>query len=311
MSWVIGQGRKMINYIMGIDGGGSKCRARLVSFNGEVLGSGIAGSANPLEGVGDAIAAILKSARKSIQAAGLKEEVFRNTTVGLGLAGLNLPDCHTALKDWQHPFGEIFMTSDQYVACLGAHHGADGAVIIAGTGSCGISIVDDTVREYGGHGFPLGDKGGGAWMGLKALQHSLRAENNLGRQTILTGMLHDCFRETDNARIISRMARAKPFEYARLAPIVFTAAEQNDDVALEIIQDGAAYISRMAREILKTSPPRLSILGGLGPRLQLWLDKEVSSHLQQPLDTAEAGAILYARNCLAMKNRRLEKDTPQ
>jgi glucosamine kinase len=254
-----------------------------------------------MEGVDDAIAAILQSARAAVQAADLKEGIFKNTIVGLGLAGINLPDRLTAMRRWPHPFEDLFITGDQYVACLGAHQGADGAVIITGTGSCGISNVDGMIREYGGHGFPLGDKGGGAWMGLKALQHSLRSENNLGRQSILTEMFQDWFKETNNTHIVSRMARAKPFEYARLAPIVFAAAEQNDDVALEIIQDGAAYISRMAREILKTSPPRLSILGGLGPRLQLWLDKEVSSHMQKPLDNAEVGAILYARLRLDLK----------
>ncbi len=291
-------------FILGIDGGGSKCRARLVSSEGDLLGVGMAGSANPLEGVDHSINAIMKCTLEAVSAAGLSKAILKQTSVGLGLAGIILPDRHKALKDWKHPFKEIFMTRDQHIACLGAHGGADGAVIITGTGSCGLSNVKGNITEYGGHGFPLGDKGGGAWMGLKALQHSLRAENNLGRQTIIGDMLHEWFKVPDSASIISRIARAQPAEYAKLAPVVFAAAEQNDDVALEIIQDGAAYICRMAREILKTSPPRLSLLGGLGPRMHQWLDKEVSSHIQDPLDNAEVGAILFARQCMAGSSSR-------
>ena len=288
-------------YIMGIDGGGSKCRARLLSIDGTFLGQGIAGSANPLEGIDRSIKAIMSAVEGALSAAGLEVDILPNTVVGMGLAGVIIPERFAALKSWHHPFKELFLTHDQHIALLGAHHNQDGAVIITGTGSCGISLVAGEVVEFGAHGFPLGDKGGGAWFGLKALQHSLRSENNLGRETNLTSMIKNFYDGKNILEIITKMARATPAEFAKLAPIVFEAAEENDDVALEIIQDGAAYISRMAREILKTKPPRLSLLGGVGPRLLPWLDGEVSSHIVEAYDNAEVGALIYAYESLGLK----------
>ena len=289
-------------YYLGIDGGGSKCRARLETYDGRLLSTGYSVSANPLEGVNHSIKAILKATNNALTLAGVSDINLKDTTVGLGLAGLALPNLRLELQRWKHPFRKIYMTTDQHIACLGAHNGKDGAVIIAGTGSSGCSSVGGKIIEYGGHGFPLGDKSSGAWLGLKALQNSLLSENSLGRQTMLTELLFQWFEVKENSAIISKIARGLPSDYAKLAPLVFEAAKQNDEVAVEIIQDGAAYINQMAREILKTSPPRFSILGGLGETMKHWLHEEVSSHLQDPLHNAEYGAILFAQNCSKQKH---------
>ncbi|MEX0297764.1 MAG: N-acetylglucosamine kinase [Kordiimonas sp.] len=282
-------------YFLGIDGGGSKCRARIVSTENEILGRGVAGSANILEGFEHSTGAILDATYKALDDAKLPHAAIKNLVAGIGLAGANVPELHQSLMSWEHPFKEMHVASDLHIACLGAHGGEDGAVIITGTGSSGYSNVEGVTTEYGGHGFPVGDKGAGAWLGLKALQHGLRAEGNLGRQTVLTSMLMDYFDVTELLPMVSKIARAKPSEYAKLAPMVFEAAEDNDDVAIDIIQDGAGYISRMARELLKKNPSRLSILGGVSERLKHWLDQEVASKLVDPIGCAEEGAVLFAK----------------
>lgn len=285
-------------YFLGIDGGGTKCRARIVNVDDKIIGRGVAGSANILEGLDHSTGAILDATHKALDDAGLPQSDIKKLVAGIGLAGANLPELHDKLMSWDHPFRDMHVASDLHIACLGAHGGGEGAVIITGTGSSGYCYVSGETSEFGGHGFPVGDKGAGAWLGLKALQHGLRAEGNLGRQTVLKGMLMDYFETTDLLPIISKIARAKPSEYAKLAPLVFEAAEDNDDVAIDIIQDGAGYISRMAREILKKSPPRLSILGGVSQRLVQWLDQEVASKLNEPIGCAEEGAVIFAKQSM-------------
>ena len=56
--------------------------------------------------------------------------------VGAGLAGVNMPEYFRIFSEWQHPFQELHLTSDLHVACIGAHQGGDGAVIIAAITSC-------------------------------------------------------------------------------------------------------------------------------------------------------------------------------
>lgn len=53
---------------------------------------------------------------------------------------------------------------------MGAHTRDEGAVMIAGTGSCGYSFVNGKATILGAHGFPFGDKCSGAWIGLEAVK---------------------------------------------------------------------------------------------------------------------------------------------
>ena len=62
--------------------------------------------------------------------------MLKQVVAGLGLAGVNLPGLYQKINEWHHPFKEMFLTTDLHTACIGAHKGADGAVIITGTGSC-------------------------------------------------------------------------------------------------------------------------------------------------------------------------------
>ncbi|MFT5296315.1 MAG: glucosamine kinase, partial [Colwellia sp.] len=122
---------------LGIDGGGSKCKAILMSNDNKILGTGIAGPANPLHGYEQAINSIAESAKLALKNAGIDESELGNIIAGVGLAGVNLPVLFEQMSNWQHPFKKMYLATDLLIACLGAHDGKDGAVMITGTGSCG------------------------------------------------------------------------------------------------------------------------------------------------------------------------------
>ena len=56
---------------LGIDGGGTKCKAILVNNDNEILGTGISGPGNPLHGFEQATRSIQTSAELAIKDAGL------------------------------------------------------------------------------------------------------------------------------------------------------------------------------------------------------------------------------------------------
>ena len=120
---------------MGIDGGGSKCRATLVSSADELLGTGVAGPANPFQDEQQAFDSVMESARLALEDAGLAIEDSARVVAGVGLAGVNLPRFYDLVQQWEHPFKQMFLATDLHIACLGAHDGQDGAVMVAGTGS--------------------------------------------------------------------------------------------------------------------------------------------------------------------------------
>ena len=79
--------------------------------------------------------------------------------------------------------------NDATAACIGAHAGADGGLIIAGTGSAAIARVRYKETIIGGRGFALGDDGSGSHIGLDAMRAAMRAFDRLGPASALTADL--------------------------------------------------------------------------------------------------------------------------
>lgn len=282
-------------YYLGIDGGGSKCKVVLTDAAFTVLAEGLGGPANPLRGMDVATQSILDATYQALAKASLPASAISEVIVGAGLAGVNIPEYHQRFSQWQHPFAELHLTSDLHVACMGAHQGRDGAVIICGTGSCGLASVKGQVLEVGGHGFPYGDSGSGAWFGLQLLQRVLRSKDALVAPTLMTELVQQLLGLSDTLAIASHFMHASATEYARLAPLVFAAAEQQDAQAQQIIVEGAEHINAIAERLLALSPPAITLIGGLAPKLVPYLDGNIQRLLVPAIESPELGAIWFAR----------------
>jgi glucosamine kinase len=280
---------------LGIDGGGSKCKAIVMNENNEILGTGISGPGNPLHGIEQATDSITESALLALKDAGLAHIKLSELYAGVGLAGVNLPVQFKQIQEWKNPFKGLFLAHDLLIACLGAHHSNNGAVIISGTGSCGFSCVDEQEVIIGGHGFPQGDIGSGAWFGLQAAKQVLLSLDGLTATSSLNDKLLSLLNVKTGVELVEAIAGKPAAFYARMANLVFDAAEQGDALALEIVKEGANYIDNVATQLSKCCPPRLSLIGGLTPRLLPWLAQEVQNSLSAPLNSPEVGAVFYAR----------------
>ncbi len=285
--------------ILGIDGGGSKCKTIIMNKDNEILGTGISGPGNPLHGFEQATNSITESAKLALIDAGLAHVSLSDLVAGVGLAGVNLPVLFDEMSAWKHPFKQMFLATDLLVACLGAHQGSDGAVMISGTGSCGFSYVDETAFTVGAHGFPHGDKGSGAWFGLQAVKQVLLSIDGVVAPSIMNQILLDKLHCKDDTDLVEAIAGKAATYYAQLANLVFDAAEQDDEIALRIVSEGAEYINTLANLLWAKQPPRMSMIGGLTPRIKPWLSKDVLARLSEPLSPPEVGSVLFARKALA------------
>ncbi len=282
-------------HFLGIDGGGSKCRAVLINGAGQPLGSGFSGPANPFQNFEQAVQSIAEAAEQAVLAAGLSRSVLATTPACLGLAGISLPTVRAAMTAWSHPFAQMLLVTDLQIASLGAHDGGDGAVIIAGTGSCGFLQRGSYQRSLGGRGFPAGDQGSGAWIGLQAMQHVLLVLDGFAESSSLVGRIQQQLQATAPNELVEQLGQGAS-RYATLAPLVFEEANNRDPVAERIIQSAADYLNALARMLLSEAPPRLSLLGGLAPLLTPWLAVDVREQLSPALASAELGAALLARS---------------
>ena len=295
-SWLVrGVCNLTYSYFLGVDGGGSKCKARLEDAVGNVLGEYTSGPANPMRDYDLAIHSIQTAIDGVYSVAKLSLEQAAKTSATMGLAGLNIPCCLAKMNNWKHPFASMLLTTDLHIACMGAHGKPKGAIVIIGTGSSGIVCKGEQQIEYGGHGFTLGDKGSGAWFGAQAIRYSLETIGGVRTPTAFTEKL---FKSLDNPSaydIVERFANASPAEFAHLSPLVFESAESNDPIAVEIVEQGALYIEQMCTQILLEKPKGLSLIGGLSHVLLPWLSADLQAKLNPPLDSPEVGAILIAR----------------
>ncbi len=282
-------------YYLGIDGGGSKCRALLMSEKGEICGSGLAGSANIARNFDTSIESIMDASLQALNQAGLDETDFQSIRVGAGLAGASLSSAGNLLRKWQHPFQSFVFTSDLHIACLGAHEGKDGAVLIVGTGSCAAKLYQGKLVQHGGHGFLLGDKGSGAWTGKRAVQLVLEQLDGLGEFGEFGKAVMAFLAVHSLSDLIEKMNYANPREFAQLAPLIVEMGTAGNDDALSILHQGSQYLSQLCRFVINDDPIRLGLIGGLSTPISPWLDNDIRARITDAKQSPEWGAIHFAK----------------
>lgn len=288
------------HYFLGIDGGGTGCRARIEDEEGNILGQGLSGPATTRLGIEEAWASIARAFDAAIEEAGLGPDEIARAHAGVGLAGIGRKGALEALRAIGHPFASIDFVSDGEGACLGAHSGRDGAIVIAGTGSIGLGFVEGRRLRVGGYGFPISDEGSGAYLGLKVVQLALRAHDGRQEMTALLTEIMQRF-QNDPMDAVAWMDRASATDYAALAPMVMRHADQGDAAGRRIVQGAAGHIDTLVRTLFDKGAPRVSLLGGLASPLEPWLAPDVRRRLK-PIDgDAVSGAIILARRAVCRR----------
>ena len=203
-----------MTHYLGIDAGGTRCCARLVDDDGQVIGTGEAGPASTRLGIAAVEAALRGASDAAIAEAGLDAPAIAAIRCGMGIAGITRTGMKAQIAALDFPFAGIALTSDSIIANLGAHAGGDGAVLILGTGSIALIRRGEDSSSIGGYGFPISDEGSGAALGLSAIRHALRALDGRTRPSSLSQAVTLQF---DHAipRIIAWMDAATPRRLCR------------------------------------------------------------------------------------------------
>ena len=280
--------------LLGVDGGGTQCRARLTSASGAKLGEGTGGPANIRFGLEQSFAAILDATRQCLRQAGLGNRDFSRIVACLALAGASEPTDLADAQSYHHPFAQLLVTADAHAACVGAHRGRDGGVIVIGTGTVGWAEVNGRHHRVGGWGLPISDEGSGAWLGCEALRGVLWAHDGRIAWTDLLTALFQRF-QSDPHAIVRWGAQASPRDFGSFAPLIVEHAAHDDPVAVELLRRGAAHVDALAARLVAFGAERLALVGGLAPHVAPWLSAATERRLVPPAGDALAGALQLAR----------------
>ncbi len=285
-------------FLIGVDGGGTECRARLCDRAGNVLGDGLGGPANARLGSAFAMDSILTASRKAAAAAGLAEADLTRAHAGFGLAGANLPSACAALLAEPHPFASVHIETDAYVAWLGAFEGEDGAILIMGTGSCGLAVVGGRKFDVGGWGAEVSDEASGQWIGREAVRRSLWAYDGRAASSPLSDAVLARLGGSGET-VVAFATTARPADFAALVPLVMEHAEAGEPLAVALMNQAAADAVRFIERLLEVGAPAVALIGGLSGPLSAWLPQRIRPHLVSPRHDSVHGGVLLARRGLA------------
>jgi N-acetylglucosamine kinase-like BadF-type ATPase len=242
-----------MDYVLGIDAGGSKTVCLLADAGGRVLSEARAAGAN-LSTAGEL--AVEKTLHQVMEEA-IGDRPITPAVIGLGMAGVDRPSDDRIVRAIMRRIGfkaRIVVANDALVALVAGAGDGPGVVMIAGTGSIvyGRNAANRAARA-GGWGHVLADEGSGYWIGRRALAAVMRQGDGRGPATALTRAVLDYFhiaRPTDLVRVV--YSRDLPLAtVAAVAPLVEAAREGGDPLAAEILARAADELILSAQAVIR------------------------------------------------------------
>jgi N-acetylglucosamine kinase-like BadF-type ATPase len=243
-----------MNYIIGVDGGGSKTDyllydascCRLVgrykggATNHEVYRQGFEAVGAELEG----------SLKALLQPLGIP---IRDIAAGVfGMAGI---DClsqknmaESLLSDLG--FRKFIVMNDSFLGVKAGSPDGTGLCIINGAGNSIAGIdAEGNHQQVGGLGFYSGDEGGGRHIAGKVIRAVYEELFRCGERTALTPLLLSLFGIEEERYFVDRLDElflSKRMDEKEILRLLFRCAEEGDQVAVSILD-------HMAREIAKSA----------------------------------------------------------
>jgi glucosamine kinase len=280
-------------FYLGIDGGGTNCRARVRDAEGRLVGEATGGPSNIATDPIEAVATIEKVSEAAFLKGGLPLSRLSQCSACFGLAGANMAGATERVEAHAWPFQTLRIEHDGIIACVGAHAGQDGAIASIGTGAVYVVSIGGKLQTFGGWGFVLSDQGSGADLGREALRRSLYARDGIIQATPFTDAVWARFDDSIE-KLQHFVDDAKPRDYGALAPLLFQHAEQGDPIARFIIDRGQTGVTLTLDHIVKLGIIRICLLGSIGRAYRPYLPERFEPYLTVPRHDPLDGAILLA-----------------
>lgn len=295
---------------LGIDGGGTKTKASLISADREWSRCGVWRAINynsvGKEQVMQVMREILTWARNECP------QEDRICGIGIAAAGISNGDAAALLQAEANHAGfqdaKIRVMGDHQAALMGAMGRMEGMILIVGTGSICLGVDSDgNERRTGGWGHIFDDWGSGYDIGRQILAAIARAHDGRGKPTVLTEMVFSKYALSKMEDLIRMVysPETKKQDIARLAQLLEPALAEQDEAAIAIGENTVASWCELVRPVAercKMAEPVLALCGSIAQHnvyLQQHFEKEIGRSLPglkivMPQNDASVGAALLA-----------------
>jgi len=242
--------------LLGIDAGGSHTTVVVGDRDAHVLARADGpGSAMKPGGAQRSATVMLDVARRAAAQAGMS---LPATLALVGAAGAGRAPEREALAAAMVAAGvaeRVEVRGDIEIALAAAFGDGAGIMVNAGTGSIAYARAPDgSMHRAGGHGWQLGDEGGGYWLGRRALATAARAQDGLEESSTLLERLLVALGLQTFDDLIRWTATATPSQIAALAPHVLNAAHEGETVAQRAVAEAAGELAQLVRVLTRHFP---------------------------------------------------------
>lgn len=295
-------------YYAGIDGGGTKTTLIIRSNDGSKEYRITFGAFN-INSIGEIeFSSTLDSIIKELKKAG---ECLHLT---IGAAGVSNSKMQEIVKKKIVAVGiEYDLIGDHLIALEGAHGGAPGLAVIAGTGSiCFGKGEDGVLHRTGGWGHLIGDEGSAYSLSKDAFSAIAKVFDGYGKDTLIKNLLSEKLHLKTRDDCIRFIYSGDKSVIASVAPIICEAYEKNDEVAVSIIKNNASLLFDAlngVRNKARLSKAYVSFFGGLLDKntpfrreFMSLIEKHNSKfEYRNPLFDAAEGAVMLAEKTFIEK----------
>ena len=282
---------------LGLDGGGTKTDAVLMTESGAIAATAQAGPSNPLRvGFGSALASVREAADRALKQA--RAERTQLAAICAGLAGAGPPE---SLEKLHCLLGSEFsgialrVCTDLDLALAATGEGP-AIVLIAGTGSgaVGRNASGETARS-GGYGSQIGDEGSAYEIGRRAVLAAMRDHDRTGEDSPLGKRLLRELGCSNWSDVKTRAQAASDEVFPRMFSVVAALAESGDASAQGILRAAAYELTGVAvllaqRLHLSEAEFLLAKMGGLIGRSK-YLEDLLDERLRINFPNAKIGSL--------------------
>ena len=310
----------MRQYVIGVDGGGTKTHYALFDLDGNLAGFHQGGPANH-ETYPNGYQGTRRELEQSFQV------LFEQSGAAMnqirygcfGLAGIDVAPQQAALAAIIAEMGlERFrVMNDAFLGIKAVSDCGSGVCSIHGTGTCCAAIDPRGQRlQIGGTGYFFGDEGGSHYLGGMAFRKVYDQLFRCGPPTVMKEMLFELLGIGRAEELVETIYRQKCFDnWDRFLKLPFYAANQGDPVALDLLrytgwQAAQSVVGAIRRLDFAAADPLEMIMAGSvyvkgeNPTLIEAFQREIGARVAQPVRFTllqvppVAGAVLWALEAL-------------
>ncbi|MFB7142831.1 BadF/BadG/BcrA/BcrD ATPase family protein [Gottfriedia sp. NPDC056225] len=245
-----------MQYIIGIDGGGTKTRLVMTDMQDKLLVTCEAGPSNihsaPINEVKKVLYTLIQ---RALDKTGMN--LSQCASVCIGAAGAGRFKERIILETILNEIGlngKKTVTDDVETAFYGGVGCSTGSVIIAGTGSIGFGRNSKgRTHRCGGWGHIIGDEGSGYDIGKKVISSVMRSFDGRSPQTIMTKLLLNSLSLSDHNELIQYIYRSNigKKEIASLSRVAYEGCAAGDEIAYSIVKNTAEELYLIATTVLE------------------------------------------------------------